>query len=112
MTPPAPKIPDAVTIGPHTYEIRTDPEAHRLLREDGSNGDSRPDRLVVQLDLDRPHTAIADTFIHELLHCAWQQTALRVEHDTDAEERAVTALAPLVLGMLRANPELVKYLTA
>lgn len=105
------KIPAKITLGPHNYEIRSDVDTARLLRDEDARGDSRPDQLVIRIDVDRPHTAVAETLLHEALHCVWHQTSLRVEHDNDAEEKAVTALAPLLLQMLRRNPELTAYLT-
>jgi hypothetical protein len=105
-------LPDHVDLGPHRYTIDASHEAATLLREDGSNGDSRPDRHLIRLDIDRPHTAVAVTLLHELVHCAWQHTNLRVDHDPDHEERIVTALAPLLLEAVRRNPTLTAYLTA
>ncbi len=104
-------LPAYVDIGPHRYTIDTSHETAMLLRDEGNNGDSRPDRHLLRLDTDRPHTAVAETLLHELLHCAWQHTSLRVDHNSD-EERIVTALAPLILEALIRNPTLVAYLTA
>lgn len=105
--------PESISIGPHTYEVRSDHDTAVLLRAENNNGDSRPSDLLIRVDPDRPHTAVADTVLHEALHCAWSQTSLRAsENLTDHEEAIVTALAPLLLGMLRANPDLVKFLTS
>lgn len=102
-------VPAEIRLGAHVYEIRSDADTARLLREENSCGDSRPDRFVIRVDTDRPHTGLAETLLHEALHCVWHQTALSVNHD-DAEEEAVTALAPLILQLLRSNPDLVKFL--
>jgi hypothetical protein len=107
------KVPKHFTLPPHTYSIRTDDETARLLRDEDSRGDSRPDQLVIRLDTDRPHTAVAETLLHEALHCCWNHTALGLDTgDDNTEERTITALAPLLLTLLRANPDLVTYLTA
>jgi hypothetical protein len=107
------KVPKRITLAPHVYEVRTDPETARLLRDEDSRGDSRPDQLVIRLDPDRPHTAIAETLLHETIHCCWNHTALSIDTTDDTtEERTVTALAPLILTLLRSNPDLVAYLTA
>jgi hypothetical protein len=105
-------IPDPVTVGPHAIEVRHDSDTAQLLRSDGMRGDSRPDELLVRLDSDRPHTAVAETLLHELIHIAWHQTPLRCSDLDDHEEPIVSALAPVLLGVLRANPQLVAYLTA
>lgn len=103
------KVPPSITLGPHLYEIRCDTDTARLLRDEESKGDSRPDHLLIRLDTDRPHTGLAETLLHEALHCVWHQTSLSVDHG-EAEEQIVTALAPLVLQLLRANPDLVTFL--
>lgn len=107
------EIPESVRLGPHTYEIRCDHDTGVLLRAENSNGDSRPSDLLIRVDPARPHTAVADTLLHESLHCAWSQTSLRASENLgDHEEAIVSALAPLVLDLLRSNPALVKYLTS
>lgn len=104
-------IPGSAQIGAHTYEIRTDPETLLQLREAGVCGDSRPDRLVIRIDTDLPHTSQAETVLHELLHCCWAQTGLKTEERiSEAEELAIASLAPVVFNMLRSNPEIVDYL--
>lgn len=106
-------IPTSVRIGPHAYTVRTDHDTGKLLHDEGSRGDSRPAVHLIRLDVDRPHTAIAETLLHEVLHCAWDQTSMRTSANlNDHEEAIITALAPLLLGALRDNPDLVEYLTA
>lgn len=106
-----PKVPTELHLGPHAYEVRSDSDTARLLRDENAKGDSRPDWHLIRLDLDHPHTANAETLLHEALHCVWHQTPLTVEHD-GAEEQVVTAMAPLILELLRSNPDLVAFLTA
>lgn len=104
--------PSPIHIGPHAYEVRCDPDTASLLRDEHSRGDSRPDQLLIRLDTERPHTAVAETLLHEALHCVWHQTPLRTDGTLDDyEEAIVTALAPVLLGLLRHNPDLVGYLT-
>lgn len=107
-----PGLPSHVTVGPHRITVRADADTGRLLREEDSRGDSRPDQLLIRLDTDRPHTAVAETLLHEVLHIVWNQTSMRSsEACRDIEEAAVQALTPWLLGVLRDNPELVAYLT-
>lgn len=105
------KVPKRLKLGAHVYEIRSDTDTARLLRDEEARGDSRPDHLIIRLDADRPHTSVAETLLHEALHCVWNQTSLTVDLH-DEEEKAVTALAPLLLQLMRRNPDLVAYLTA
>lgn len=103
--------PTSVRIGAHNYEIRSDDETLLLLREAGSCGDSRPDRLLIRIDVDLPRTSCAETVLHEILHCIWHQTSLRVDDDAaEAEEKVVSALTPVLFNVLRSNPHIVKYL--
>ena len=106
-----PVIPATVTIGAHTFEVRTDTETGKLLHDEGSRGDSRPDHHLIRLDTGRPRTAVAETLLHETLHCLWDQTALTVHEANEHQELVVTALAPGLLALLRANSDLVDYLT-
>ena len=104
-------VPAQIALGPHTYEIRSDHETSTLLREDGKAGDSLRARLIIRVDAEVPHTSVAETLLHETLHCIWDLTPLRDASD-DEEERIVSALAPYLLDVLRRNPKLVTYLTA
>lgn len=105
MTP----IPEQVRVGPHVYEIRADRQTAAMLRENGSRAETRADRCLVLLDPDIGPRA--ESLLHELLHCAWNLTSLRVTEALDEhEESVVTSLAPLILGMLRDNPDLVRFL--
>lgn len=104
--------PKRLSLGAHTFEVRSDPDTARLLRDEDSRGDSRPDQLVIRIDTDRPHSAVAETLLHEALHCVWHLTSLRVDNDNDQEERTISALSPLLYALLRDNPKLVTYLTA
>jgi len=49
------------------------------------------------------------TVMHEVLHCC---TALARVSDDSTEEHTVSALAPVIVQVLRENPDLVAYLTA
>jgi hypothetical protein len=104
-------IPTHVDIGPHRFTIDSSPETGHLLHDENSNGDSRPDRLLVRIDPDRPHTKVAETLLHELIHCVWSTTPLRMGED-EHEEEVVSALTPWLLEMLRRNPDLVACLVA
>jgi hypothetical protein len=105
-------IPAHVDIGPHRYVIDSSPETGVLLHDEENCGDSRPDRCLVRVDASRPPTKVAKTLLHELIHCVWSHTPLRVAEFSGREEEIVSALAPWLLDMLRRNPDLVAYLLA
>jgi hypothetical protein len=50
---------------------------------------------------------ILDTLTHEILHAIWWSVGL---HDSDPEERVVTALATGYTGVLADNPDYVDYI--
>lgn len=104
--------PTTIRIGPHDYEVRADADTGKLLRDEHNNGDSRPDQHLIRLDVERPHTGVAETLLHEAMHCAWNQTSMRASDNLNSHEEAIIgSLVPLLLGMLRHNPRLVAYLT-
>lgn len=49
----------------------------------------------------------ADTTLHELLHAAWSVAGLP---DKATEEQAINSLTPIILCILRDNPDLVRWL--
>ena len=102
-------IPKRVDVGPHQYEVVTDERAVLALRDEGKYGITRPDRLEIHVDPGGAHTQVADTLLHEILHCIWDQGGLRME-EPGLEERVVSSLATGILAVLRQNPEVAKFL--
>lgn len=66
-------IPSLLTVGPHTVTIDASPATAQLLRDEHANGDSRPDHLLIRIDVERPHTCVADTLLHETMHTIWSR---------------------------------------
>jgi hypothetical protein len=54
------------------------------------------------------HDQIADTLMHEILHAALHVG--RTNLTENQEEKVVAALAPLLLDILRRNPQVLAYL--
>lgn len=105
--------PQALRLGAHWFTVDSTPETGLLLHDEGNSGDSRPDRLLIRLDAQRPESAVAETFLHEVLHCVWSMTSLGAEKDLDEQEEAVvTALAPWLLELIQRNPDLMAYLAS
>ena len=102
------KIPAHVDVGCHRFTIRSDADTAAGLRENGNRAETRAERLLILLDPDLPQSLLAESLLHEVLHACWAQTPLRcAEGIKDSEEDIVTALAPLIVGVLRSSPELV-----
>ncbi len=105
------KIPKQVDVGPHQYEVVTEERAVLALRDEGKYGITRVDRLEIHIDDAGAQTQVADTLLHEILHCIWDQGGLRME-DPGLEERVVSSLTTGILAVLRQNPKVVKFLLA
>jgi hypothetical protein len=107
-----PKLPRTIQVGIHTYTVNKTKHAARKVRDDERHGDCNSNDLAIRIDTHRPSSVVAETLLHETLHACWNQAGLNEQHDGDAEERAVVALAPLLLDVLQSNPTLIRYLTA
>lgn len=102
-------VPRSVKVGPHTYELRNDKRARADLEAKHLVGEADTSALVIRLDDRLAESALAETALHEILHCIWDQTPLRVM-DEDLEESIVSAFAPVLLDVLRSNPQLARWL--
>jgi len=49
---------------------------------------------------------LRETILHEMLHCAFEHTGV----DPETHEQLIRSISPLLLEMLRRNPELVEWL--
>lgn len=58
-----------------------------------------------------PPAAVAETLLHEILHCVTESAGINAELGEAEEEKLVRRVAPLLLDVLRRNPDLVAYLT-
>lgn len=101
--------PRTVKVGPHTYELRCDKRARADLAKKHLVGEADTSALVIRLDDRLAESALAETLLHEVLHCIWDQTPLRVMDD-DLEESIVSAFAPPLLDVLRSNPKFASWL--
>ncbi len=98
------KPPKKVKIGPHLYKVILVPEG--MLEAAGADGLCTPRHNKIALDEEQPHTAMADSLLHELIHGLLAGTKM----EEDDEERLCRLLAPGFLGVLRDNPDLVTFL--
>jgi hypothetical protein len=101
-------FPTSIRIGAHDYTVKLDPEVGYR----GANGETYPERLDILIAEGLAATREREVLLHESLHGLWQGTDLRTEESglQGYEEQVITALAPVLLDMLRDNPGLVSYL--
>lgn len=105
-------IPTQITVGPHTYFVDTSVLTGRSLLDERALGDTFFEELIIRVDKNYPYTVVAETLLHELLHVIWGQTSLMSSLDSITEECVVKAFSPLLLNLLRTNPDVVAYLVA
>lgn len=103
--------PNNAIIGPFRWEILYDAyllkEAQHMDGE-GRFGITRPEKIDIVVDPERPERAIAETLLHEVLHaCAW---TYGVDWGNAAEESVIAPLSSAVLDMMRRNPVMMHYL--
>lgn len=103
------KLPKHVTVGPHRYRIRSTGK-RTLLKLQGLMGQTDSRSNEIHVSPQQSDDQQADTLLHEILHAAYDQTSLR-HLDAEGEEAVVSALAPILLGVLRNNPDVVRVLT-
>lgn len=93
--------PKNVVVGTLTYSVGVAP----TLLEWGFI-DYRAQKIVLADDAEVERRRI--TLLHEVLHACTEQVNLK---DNDDEETFVSRVSPLLLQVLRENPDLVAYLT-
>lgn len=110
------KPPGKVKVGHLTYAVEV--SAKRCSDADVMYGQSDMRTAEIILNPAQCDGQLRDTTLHEVLHALMDQMGVQKGGDkallatTDDEERMVHALAPLLLGVLRDNPDLVAFLVA
>lgn len=106
-------MPRRVTVGPHVVRVLADDvDAVNRLRHEGDRG--RCDMQALTIQVDEPGlapSAAAEALLHEVLHAVTEVAGLTAVDGIDERlEAVVTAMAPTLLGVIRANPTLIEYL--
>lgn len=103
--------PKRVKVGPHWFRIWWNNEA--AVNADVA-GAMMEQASIILLDPKISKTQRRETLVHECLHAMWSQTwmdKLWPDEDQDGDgERIIHTLAPILLGWLRDNPEVVEFL--
>lgn len=118
---PKPTRPTSVTVGHATYDIRwieETPWMKEFAAQADKGGFFWVDGNVICMRTqnegdDRHDDSLRETLLHEILHACWHHTNMAhhgaVEKD-DLEEWVVGTLSFPLIAVLRANPDLVRWL--
>ena len=98
-------MPASVKVGPHVYTVLRKPKS--AMPKDLGSCDSTTLQIWVRQRLKR--TKAAEILIHECLHASLHSVSNGGSQND--EESFVEALSPVLLLVLKENPELVEYLT-
>jgi hypothetical protein len=107
-------MPTSLRIGHARYAVKVDNDR---CADGGLFGESHSARLEIRMDVSYPHTVVADTLLHEVMHqCLAVAGASRLDEHLkegeNVEERLILAMSGPLLGALRDNPQLVAFLLA
>jgi hypothetical protein len=98
-------MPASVKVGPHVYSIVR--KSSSVMKN--NLGLCDVDSLQIWIKQKMRKSKCQEILLHELLHSTVHPTSNN--GDTMDEEKFVTVSAPVLLGVLRDNPDLVEYLT-
>ena len=106
-------MPGSVKIGPFEYRVVAEAADHLAAEKDqGTRLDGRGSAPEQAIHINPQHVEMyqRSTMIHEILHQVFVVAGTGI--DTDDEEKICRALEGGLLGALRENPDLVRWLTA
>jgi hypothetical protein len=107
-----PKPPRTLDIGPHVYAV--DVNAKRADDASVRYAQVNIPKLEIVVNPDQHASQMADSLLHEVLHAVMDLQGACVGEaplvDPKAEEPLVRAMTPLVLDVLRRNPDFVAFL--
>lgn len=105
--------PGRVHIGPFQFDVTWSTSETKVAADSHPAmgvSDVRTAHIWICEDL---HQSIErEALLHELLHMVIRTFGVGLELDEETEERTVCALTPALLGILRDNPDLIRYLTS
>lgn len=106
-------LPTFIDIGPFRYTITIDELTRQRAQETDRSkvlGQTDHDKLEMILDASQPASLLRETLLHETLHLVTEMSGLRYDSGSDKDERLVRRMSPLLLEVLRRNPDIVAYL--
>lgn len=104
--------PRTVRVGAVRLSVEQVKALHAEATGDGLDGATLTRQGVILLAENLGFDQERETFLHEALHAAIDQTNLRsaASADRDEEERLVSALSPVLFGFIRDNPRVIAWL--
>lgn len=76
------------------------------------NGLASLDNGELYIDKSLGADKMRETLLHESMHFVTTLAGLKLEYDAGTEEAIVKRITPILLSLLRENPNLVEYLTS
>jgi hypothetical protein len=107
------QLPDHVDVGPFRYTITSDELTRHRAQEVAQTiilGETDHDRLTIILNETMQPGLARETLMHECLHVVTEVCGLRRKWGNAKDERIIRRLSPLLLELLRRNPDIVSYL--
>lgn len=101
--------PDTVIVLGQPFAITWVDNDDPLARH-GQVGRTQTAQQKISLDATIGEDQQKDTLLHEMLHASLR--ILGFDISDKLEERVIAAMTPVLLDMLRANPQVTKWLTA
>lgn len=107
-------IPSTIKVGPFRYKVVATKEAiaqERYSCEDSTRlGSTHFHTGQILVDPDLFPDQFAETLTHESLHAMMRTAAMETDDEKFSPEEIASRLAPILLSVLRDNPELVAFL--
>lgn len=110
--------PDSVVVGNTKFEIKWQDQGQWIVNgqdHDGANGVMKYEDCYIGILTSNNENAMREVLLHEIQHAIWSFIGL-IDHTgaelDDQEEYLITMTTPILLQVLRANPDVCKYLLA
>jgi hypothetical protein len=113
-------MPTEVHIAHATWGVLCNAKATAASRKESKEkwlaGFCDSNKLAITIAHDLPVQVQQDTLLHEVMHAVYFTVGNPLHtkfkaHGDAVEELGVASLAPLLLGVIRDNPDLIDYLT-
>lgn len=106
------KFPSRVKIGPYVFSVHFSKEVVKKRAKkhaDQCYGITSFDLLEIAV-LPTGNTIEQESYLHEILHGVFFATHLGLKVNHKLEEEIISAISPVLMGVLRSNPDTVKFL--
>lgn len=109
-----PLLPASIVIAAVEYTVTADQaliDAASVEAEASLRGETDHERQTIVVAPDLAPGRLAETLLHEVIHCITECAGINAELGAVEEEKIVRRVAPLLLDVIRRNPDLIAYLT-